>query len=190
MAITLTTPLYKFPVGTIVLDLSYSVENRLIALGKAIPTYTGLHAGINIVPKEGTAQDITEQIMRPTKEDNTLPVVGAKKAYVCLSEHKADVLLGTTVTQIITGHDLTVPKAKLIITVRDTGTAASPGRPWPDAIIDLDAYKESTHAFEYLSIYDNDHIRIYLDDLKAGTIRLSAHGRAFTYVKSELLAKE
>jgi len=123
-------------------------------------------------------------MLRYNPQTNSMEHAGNTGGAAPASVHNVPLVLATAAKAIVTGHDLTASGAKLRFTFRD---GANPKRPWPDLEIDLDVYKANTAAFQYLGIFDNDHIRIYLDDLATGAIRLSAHGRVFEYVKSELI---
>jgi len=92
--------------------------------------------------------------------------------------------LGTTAIPLASGLDLTAAGLKARITVADSNAAK---RPWNDILIDLDNHKAVPGPFSYISVYDNDHIRFYIDDLETGAFRLSAHGRALELRKIELL---
>ena len=92
--------------------------------------------------------------------------------------------LGTTPIAFTSGIDISEDGLKVRLTIADNNAAA---RPWNDILIDMDNHKAVTDPFSYISVYDNDHIRLYIDDLETGAFRMSAHGRAFTLRKIELL---
>jgi len=111
-----------------------------------------------------------------------LPVI----SYIIENEHVEDVdIAGTAAaTPIIeTGHDLTIPGAKLNFNFRDPNT-----RGWSETAVDVSKLvNKAANFYNFLHVYDNDYARLFIIDAALGHIKLQETGRNFVYVSSTLL---